>query len=110
MGDVDPEIENPLSKRNLSIYKSTVSSWLEARTRKIILYALRFSIKLGYFVKSKLDAIVSGVHRKMATHERKLKQEEGNGETGAFLKTISDYKGRFGRLGKNKKEEESTEA
>jgi hypothetical protein len=88
--EFDPEVENPLSRANIVTYKNTFYSWLEARTRKTVLYALRFSIKVGYFVKMKLDAIVSGVHRKAASHERKLRQEEGADKT--FFKTIGEYK------------------
>ena len=99
---IDPEVENPLSATNIASVKNAVYSWLEARTRKSVLYALRFSIKIGYFVKSKLDAIVSGVHRKAAKHERKLKQEETKDRTGVFLKTIGDYKE---KITKAKKEE-----
>ena len=91
---IDPEVENPLSRRNLTIYKDTVNATLEARTRKVTLYALKFSIRLGYSVKARLDSLVSGVHRKMATHERKLKQEENttDSSTASFLKSIRVHK------------------
>ena len=91
--EYDPEIENPLSKTNVTTYKNTLYSWLEVRTRKIVLYALKFSIQIGYLVKNKLDAIVSGVHRKAARHERKLRQEEGS--AGGFLDTIGEYKNKI---------------
>ncbi len=88
--EYDPEIENPLSRTNVTTYKNSLYSWLEARTRKTVLYALKFSIKIGYFVKMKLDAIVSGVHRKAAQHERKLREEASS--EGSFLNTIGEYK------------------
>jgi hypothetical protein len=105
LGQVDAELENPLSESNLTLYKNTVSSWIEARTRKSVLYALRFSIKIGYFVKSKLDAIVSGVHRKAAKHERNLKQEERKEDTtGTFLNTIGEYKDKITKKSRKKSE------
>ncbi len=88
--EYDPEIENPLSQTNIATYKNSLYSWLEARTRKSVLYALKFSIKVGYFVKMKLDAIVSGVHRKAALHQRKLREETDS--EGSFLNTIGEYK------------------
>lgn len=81
--EFDPEVENPLSRTNISTFKNKVYDWTEARTRKLVLYTLKFSIKIGYFVKNKLDAIVSRVHRKAASHERKLRQEAT--EEGSFL-------------------------
>ncbi len=93
--EYDPEVENPLSRTNVATYKNTIYSWLEARTRKTVLYALKFSIKIGYFVKSKLDAIVSGVHRKAASHERKLRQEVAEAKENSFLKTVSSYKNKI---------------
>jgi hypothetical protein len=74
--EYDPEVENPLSRTNIATYKNAAYEWLEARTRKAVLYTLKFTIKLGYFVKNKLDAIVSRVHRKAASQERKIRQEE----------------------------------
>ena len=104
---IDPEVENPLSRSNLAVYKNEIYDFLEVRTRKITLYALKFSIRLGYSVKARLDSLVSGVHRKMATHERKLKQEENTEgkDTGAFLKTIGEYKSRITRVHKKKEKE-----
>lgn len=91
--EYDPEIENPLSRTNIATYKNALYSWLEVRTRKMILYALKFSIQIGYLVKNKLDAIVSRVHRKAASHERKLRQEEGGAQ--GFLDTIGEYKNKI---------------
>ncbi len=88
--EYDPEIENPLSTTNIATYKNNLYSWLEVRTRKIVLYALKFSIQIGYLVKNKIDAIVSKVHRKAASHERKLRQEASS--AGQFLDTIAEYK------------------
>ncbi len=89
IGDTNAEVENPLSEENLAGIKNTLSVWFEEISRGVVLIVLRISIRLGYFVKNKLDAIVSTVHRTVAKHERKLKQEEP-GET--FLSKISDYK------------------
>ncbi len=102
--EYDPEVENPLSETNIATYKNTLYSWLEARTRKSVLYALKFSIKVGYFVKMKLDAIVSGVHRKAASHERKLRQEMSS--EGSFLNTIGEYKEKIIKKKRSVKKEE----
>lgn len=91
--EYDPEVENPLSQTNIATYKNSLYSWLEARTRKTVLHALKLSIKVGYFVKIKLDAIVSGVHRKAARHERKLREEESLEES--FLNVIGEYKNKI---------------
>ncbi len=96
---IDSEAENPFSEQNLTILRNTVSDWMAARSRKIILWVLRISIKFGYFVKNKLDGIVSKVHRVAARHEQKMLQEEEN--TGSFLDTISEYRDRI----RNDKEE-----
>lgn len=97
---IDTEAENPLSKQNIAIYRNTLGIWLEARSRKLVLWILRISIKAGYFIKNKLDIIVSKVHRTAARHERKLLQEEE--KPGTFLKTISEYRNKI----RDSKEEE----
>jgi hypothetical protein len=97
LGKMDPELENPLSHHNLALYKSSTIGWLEARTRKFVLYALKLSIKVGYFVKIKLDAIVSRVHRQAASHERKLIKEKREDSSESFLTTIGDYKEKIGK-------------
>jgi hypothetical protein len=52
----------------------------------------------------KLDAIVSGVHRKAASHERKLRQEESS--EGSFLNTIGEYKDKITKKRRGPKKEE----
>ena len=97
VGTFDPETENVLSHENMIGYKNEMQSFIETHTRQLVLYALKISIKIGYFVKHELDAIVSAVHRTAARHERIIKQQEGEGETtGEFLKKIGEYKDRIG--------------
>ena len=90
---VDYSSENILSHENLIEYRNSIRSFIEVYMRQIFLYALKVSIKIGYFVKMKLDAIVSRIHRTAAKHERIIKQQENSGESTAdFLNKISDYK------------------
>ncbi len=97
IGDTNAEVENPLSEENLAGIKNALSVWIEGVSRRTVLVVLRLSIRIGYFAKNKLDAIVSTVHRTTAKHERKLRQEEP-GET--FLEKISDYKDKIKTFGK----------
>lgn len=80
-----PQIDLDQATRHLEISGREWSRWL-------VLFLLKISVKVTYFIKKRLDAIVTKAYKAVRRQEQEIRLLRENQEHMNFLNTIGEFK------------------